>query len=660
MKNRRRSYAGARLLLSALLATLLTNAPPRASAAAQLKRARVPARPALPSVPPILGGGDKASRELIEPGRDPRRRNGRVRVILQLSGAPGPQLGALLGRADVREGARFGRLGARVVELPLHVVEKISRHREVKFVSPDREAFGFGHITRTTGADDVRGALGSGALGSVAPGLDGTGVGIAVLDSGIDTDHVAFRDPLNRLRVRLSRDFTGEGRTDDPHGHGTHVASIAAGNGRVARGEYTGVAPNASLINLRVLDSRGTGRVSNILAALDWVLQNRALYNIRVVNLSLGTAAVESYKDDPVCQAVRRLVDAGLVVVAAAGNNGKDASGEKLYGYIHAPGNEPSAVTVGASNTFGTDFRSDDGVATYSSRGPTRSGETDLLGVRRHDNLVKPDLVAPGNKIIDAAAEDNYLLRTNPSLDAGVSEADSRRMMYLNGTSMATPVVAGAVALMLQANPSLTPNLVKAILMYTAQPLAGFNMLEQGAGQLNVEGAVRLARLVRADLSALTPLGAPLLNTLSPPAAQTTIAGQTFAWSQGIIVRYGYASGLELITRYQKIYGQGVLVTDGVFVTDGVLVTDRKMVSSGVLVTDHVVTSGGGLLGTGTVFLGAGVLVTDHAYVHDGVLVTDGQVSADSAAQALSAALGGDQTGSMPVVEDCDGGLLCD
>jgi len=651
VKNRRRSYAGARLFLVALLATLLTNAPPWAPAAAQLKRVLVPAPPPLPAIP---GAREKASRELVETARDPRRGNARVRVIVQLSGAPGPLLGALLGRADVRERARFGRLGSRVVELPLHVAEKISRHREVKFVSPDRETFSFGHVTRTTGADDVRGALGLNL-----PGLDGSGVGIAVLDSGVDTDHVAFRDANNRLRVRLSRDFTGEGRTDDPHGHGTHVASIAAGNGRVARGEYTGVAPNAHLVNLRVLDSRGTGRVSNILAALDWVLANRTLHNIRVVNLSLGTAAVESYKDDPVCQAVRRLVDAGLVVVAAAGNNGKDASGEKLYGYIHAPGNEPSAITVGASNTFGTDFRSDDGVATYSSRGPTRSGETGLLGVRRHDNLVKPDLVAPGNKIIDAAAEDNFLLRTNPSLDAGVSEADSRRMMFLNGTSMATPMVAGAAALMLQANPTLTPNLVKAILMYTAQPLAGFNMLEQGAGQLNVEGAVRLARLVRKDLSALTPLGAPLLSALAPPAPRTTIAGQSFAWAQGIIVRHGYASGAELVTRYQKIYGQGVLVTDGVFVTDGVLVTDGKMLSAGVLVTDHVVTSGGGLLGTGTVFLGAGVLVTDHAFTHDGVLVTDGQVSADTAAQALSATLGGDPAGPTPVVEDCGGGLLC-
>ena len=126
------------------------------------------------------------------------------------------------------------------------------------------------------------------------------------------------------------------------------------------------------------------------------------------------------------------------------------------------------------------------GVASYSSRGPTRSYRTDAYGVRHYDNLVKPDLVAPGNKIVDAQSAGNLLVAQNPSLDANVTGDSRREQMYLSGTSMATPVVSGAAAMLLQANPSLTPNLVKAILMYTAQPLAGFNTLEQGTGQLNV------------------------------------------------------------------------------------------------------------------------------------------------------------------------------
>src|SRR3712207_3747081 len=238
-------------------------------------------------------------------------------------------------------------------------------------------------------------------------------------------------------------------------------------------------------------------------------------YRVRVVNLSLGAPAVDSYKTDPLCHAVRRLADAGFVVVAAAGNDGKTSTERygadaKTYGLIHSPGNEPSAITVGASNTFGTDARGDDGVATYSSRGPTRSFWTDDAGTKHYDNLVKPDLVAPGNKLVYAEALDNRLVAANPSLHFETGEegggGETSRMMYLSGTSVSAPVVAGTAALMLQVNPSLTPNLVKALLMYTAQPLAGFNMLEQGAGQLNVEGAVRLARLVRTDLGALTAL----------------------------------------------------------------------------------------------------------------------------------------------------------
>jgi subtilisin family serine protease len=131
-------------------------------------------------------------------------------------------------------------------------------------------------------------------------------------------------------------------------------------------------------------------------------LANRLLYNIKVVNMSLGAPAIDSYRNDPLCRAVRRLVDAGVVVVAAAGNNGKNGAGQKIYGQIHSPGDEPSAITVGASNTFGTNPRGDDTVTTFSSRGPTRGSWTGADGVKHYDNLVKPDLVAPGNKLVYA------------------------------------------------------------------------------------------------------------------------------------------------------------------------------------------------------------------------------------------------------------------
>jgi subtilisin family serine protease len=292
---------------------------------------------------------------------------------------------------------------------------------------------------------------------------------------------------------------------------GTHVASIAAGNNHVDNGKYTGIAPEAKIINVRVLNSVGAGSMSNAIAGIDWCIANKSLYNIRVLNMSFGSVAVDSYVNDPLCQAVRRAFNAGIVVCVAAGNVGKDLNGTKIFGAIHSPGIEPSAITVGAANTLGTNSRADDTVATYSSRGPTRGYYTDTLGVKHYDNLVKPDLIAPGNKIIAVESPNNQILSTTPSLDANVSFLPAHEMMYMSGTSMATPSVAAAAALLIQRNPSLTPNLVKAILQYTSKPLAGFSNFEQGSGELNVEGAVRLAALVRTDLAGRS-LGDPLLS----------------------------------------------------------------------------------------------------------------------------------------------------
>src|SRR5690349_14229978 len=335
----------------------------------------------------------------------------RVKVIVQSKTSTPSLLGGLLNTVGGLLVSVLSNLNIRIIDVQANSVDVLASDPDVTYISLDAAVSSAGHVTTTTGAQQVRAQK---SLLGLNDTLDGSGVTIAVLDSGIDSKHKSF---ATSGKIKFSKDFTGENRTDDPWGHGTHVAAIAAGDGAPTSGAYEGIAPGASLVNLRVLNSQGVGTVSGVLAALDWLLANKGTYNVKVVNMSLGTPAINSYQNDPVCQAVRKLVDAGVVVVAAAGNNGKDINGNKIYGAIHCPGNEPSAITVGASNTFGTDARNEDTVTTYSSRGPTRSYSVDSYGLLHYDNIIKPDLVAPGNKIISAEAAGNYLVQAHPELE---------------------------------------------------------------------------------------------------------------------------------------------------------------------------------------------------------------------------------------------------
>lgn len=282
-----------------------------------------------------------------------------------------------------------------------------------------------------------------------ADGITGKGVGIAIIDSGV----VAHPD----LKGRLIAFKDVAGHRDKPHdevGHGTHVAGIAAGNGKGSHGQYVGVAPGADIIAVRVMNEEGHGSYSDIIAGIQWAVDNKERYHIRVMNLSLGSRTPDSAKDDPVVAAVEAAAAAGIVPCVAAGNAGPDAE------TIASPGNAPSAITVGAFDDKGTAGRSDDEIAKFSSRGPTR-----------YDGLAKPDLVAPGVKIMAANAKGGYIEHS--------------------GTSMATPMVAGCVALLLQARPDLTPRQVKEALMRTAQPMPGLDGNAQGSGVVNPFGAIR-------------------------------------------------------------------------------------------------------------------------------------------------------------------------
>jgi len=266
----------------------------------------------------------------------------RVSVILQLDKLKTDDISGLLARPEVQITQRLPQFGALVVQLPARMIEELALGNRVRHISLNRKIEGLGHISSTTGADAVRLQATMSSGGETTDTIfDGSGIGVAVIDSGIYDEHTSFKDRDGASRVILSLDFAGEGLTNDAYGHGTHVAATATGNGRVAQGHYRGIASNANIFSLRVLNSSGIGTASNLLSALDWVLNNHLTYNIRVVNLSLGTLAIDSYQNDPLCQAVRQLVNEGVVVVAAAGNNGRAGSGQEIYGLIHSPGNEP-------------------------------------------------------------------------------------------------------------------------------------------------------------------------------------------------------------------------------------------------------------------------------------------------------------------------------
>ena len=401
---------------------------------------------------------------------------GRSRVVLQAPAADAvASVLSLLPFAGGRLVRTLPIVNGAAIDIPNASLSLLAANPLVTHLSMDRVVAGAMERTgATVGATAVRQQL----------GYDGSGIGIAVIDSGVSAWPDDLSQGMGGQRVERFVDFVN-GRTTpyDDYGHGTHVAGIASGNGFDSKGARAGIAPASELVILKVLDGAGQGRISDVIAALGYVRANGAALNIRIVNLSIATGVYESYLIDPLTVAARKVVEAGVVVVAAAGNYGRAADGSVRYGGITAPGNAPWVLTVGASSHMGTVDRADDTMAAFSSRGPAAI-----------DRTAKPDLVAPGVGIESLSAPGSRLYVSGAAyLLNGTMPTSYPPYMSLSGTSMSAPVVAGTVALMLEANPSLSPDSVKAILQYTAQPYAGYGTMTQGAGFLNAKGAVELA-----------------------------------------------------------------------------------------------------------------------------------------------------------------------
>jgi serine protease AprX len=300
-------------------------------------------------------------------------------------------------------------------------------------ISPEQLATNF---PKTTGADQAW-----------AQGITGKGVGVAIIDSGINGDIADFKNADGTSRVNNVISNPGAFTAGDPVGHGTHVAGIVAGNSTFRTdglaGKYAGIAPEANIVAVKTADEYGNSTVLDVINALQFVVDRKDELNIRVVNLSVSSDTPGSYLLDPLNAAVEFAWHAGIVVVSAVGNRG-DAADAAQY----APGNDPYVISVGATDEAGTPAVSDDTVAAFSSRG------------RSQDGFAKPDVFAPGAKIVAPLAAGSAFAQIAPA----TSIFENGQYIRIGGTSMASPVVAGAAALLLQARPDLNPDQVKALL----------------------------------------------------------------------------------------------------------------------------------------------------------------------------------------------------
>ena len=341
------------------------------------------------------------------------------------------------------------------------------------------------------------------------------GIAVAIIDSG-----VAPHADLPLSRIRAFKDFvSGVPLPIDNCGHGTHVAGIVAGSGEHSNGAYAGIAPTVDIVALRVLGDDCSGNTSDVLDALEWVARNHETYKIKVVNISLGHAVLESIFTDPLVQAVERLSRKGIAIVTAAANKGINPStGVAGFGGVGVPCNAPSSICVGALDTRGTLDLSDDVVSDSSARGPTR-----------FDLLAKPDLVAPGVNIVSLAARGSRLFTEFEQLRVAGSTG-LPEYFVLSGTSMASPTVAAAAALLLDDNRALSIHALKISLQFTARLVAGTDVLTQGAGALNIPGALALANAINPTV----PRGKNWIRHRLT-AANRDAAGNVILWSRRII-----------------------------------------------------------------------------------------------------------------------------
>jgi serine protease AprX len=397
-----------------------------------------------------------------------------------------------------------------VATLPGRAIATLGSHSAVKYVAPDTPMLKTGTIDNSQLGTFYPQTVSAAQLWSGTRPLTGAGVGIAVLDTGIATDLKDWNTGSGTSRIVASAKFNSNTNSmADGHGHGTHVAGIIAGNSWFAndislRGKYIGIAPEANLINVKVADDSGMSYLSDVVNGIEWVIANRETYNIRVMNLSLVSSVAESARTSVLAAAVERAWFNGIFVVVAAGNSGPNTM-------QYPPANDPFVVTVGAADPRNSTTTDDDLIAPWSSYGSTQ------------DSHSKPDVVAPGRYISSALASNNSMLaRSFPSRIVDSS------YIWMSGTSMAAPVVAGVAALAFQAHPEWTNDQVKWVIQQTARQLGGATpVVGQGAGQVDALAVVQYT-----GVPSYANQGLTINEQLVGPEGRTSYTGNSSAsWS---------------------------------------------------------------------------------------------------------------------------------
>jgi serine protease AprX len=416
-----------------------------------------------------------------------------VRVIVQKTSASASALLIALKVPGVLVTEEFKVIPAFVAIAPISAIAALARDTNVRYLSPDgsvqvlpglqlptlggilagvkkpktvkasKSDIDTSNLLTTYPFDTGATGAWSSADGSVETGSKVT---VALIDSGVDATHADVSGQITSVNVNSNTLSTGDG-----YGHGTHVAGIIMGHNPT--GQYTGIAPDANLVSIKIADDTGLALESDLLRGLDWLDTNQSKLKIRAVNLSVSTSLPESYATSPIDAAVERLWHDGVTVVAAAGNLGPDQDA-----VWYAPGNDPYVITVGCLDENATTSPADDSLCPISSRGVTEDGFT------------KPDMVAPGRKIVSALAtapNGNSVVLAGEFPDRITADGQHIR---LSGTSMAAPMVTGAIALLLQRHSNLTPGQIKQILVQSTRTYPG---QPDAAGTLNITAALLLS-----------------------------------------------------------------------------------------------------------------------------------------------------------------------